>query len=89
MTHLFYILIYLFFSFLLLDFCKHIFVPNFANVLSNVVEITEDNKALVESGYEARTEKELAVLTRYGTFFCYFFLRRGKLLLCLQMSFHP
>ena len=47
------------------DFCKHIFVPNFAEVLSNVVAITDENKALLESGYEARTEKELAVLTRW------------------------
>eukprot|EP00729_Bicosta_minor_P015242 gene15242-4221_t len=31
----------------------------------STLEITEDNKALVESGYEARTEKELAVLTRW------------------------
>jgi hypothetical protein len=44
---------------------KHLFIPNFANVDCGYTEITEENKPLIESGYDARTEKELAVLVQY------------------------
>jgi hypothetical protein len=44
---------------------KHIFVPNFANVECGYAEITAENLALIESGYEARSEKELPVLVQY------------------------
>lgn len=44
---------------------KHIFIPNFANVECGYTEITPETKPLIESGYEARTEKELAVLVEY------------------------
>jgi hypothetical protein len=40
-------------------------VPNFAEVLCGYTEITPETKPLVESCYEARTEKELAVLIEY------------------------
>jgi len=54
-------------------FCKHLFVPN---VLSNdggfwsdvnvgALTITEENAHLLRSGYEARTPKELPVLSRW------------------------
>lgn len=46
-------------------FCKHLFIPNFANVKCGYAVITEDNKHLIQSCYESRTEKELAVLTEY------------------------
>lgn len=44
---------------------KHVFVPNFANMECGYVEATPDNKHLIESCYEARTEKELPVLVQY------------------------
>jgi len=47
-------------------FCKHLFVPNtFASIKSGVVEITAANEPLMQSAYEARTEKELPVLQRW------------------------
>jgi len=46
-------------------FCKHIFIENFTRTPSQAIAITEENKGLLESGYEARTVKELAVLTRW------------------------
>lgn len=46
-------------------FCKHIFVPNFAEVKRTIVPITPENTATLVTGYEARTEKELAVLSRW------------------------
>jgi len=46
-------------------FCKHLFVPNFAQVRRTMVPITPENEGLLRSGYEARTEKELAVLSRW------------------------
>ena len=46
-------------------FCKHLFVPNFAGVRLAYLEVTPDNEHLLRSGYDARTEQELAVLTRW------------------------
>mmetsp|Transcript_57565 Transcript_57565/g.162352 ORF Transcript_57565/g.162352 Transcript_57565/m.162352 type:complete len:206 (+) Transcript_57565:43-660(+) len=46
-------------------FCKHIFIPNFTDERVNVLEITEDNERHLRTRYEARSEKELPVLTRY------------------------
>ena len=46
-------------------FCKHLFIENFAGVEGNTVKITPENESLVKSAYEARTEKELAVLVRF------------------------
>lgn len=48
-------------------FCKHIFLRN---TLSDKLQaadvlITPENEKLIRSGYEARTPKELAVLTRW------------------------
>jgi len=44
---------------------KHVFVPNFCNMDCGYTEITPENKHLIESCYEARTEKELPVLVQY------------------------
>ena len=46
-------------------FCKHLFVPNFASATVNELLITPENEGLLRSGYSARTEKELPVLTRF------------------------
>uniref|UniRef100_A0A7S1XN97 Flagellar associated protein n=2 Tax=Phaeomonas parva TaxID=124430 RepID=A0A7S1XN97_9STRA len=46
-------------------FCKHIFVPNFAGVKASTLPITPENEHLLRSSYEARTEQELPVLSRY------------------------
>jgi hypothetical protein len=46
-------------------FCKHIFVPNFVGAKVGYMPITPENEHLLRTSYEARTEKELAVLTRY------------------------
>eukprot|EP00750_Incisomonas_marina_P003976 INCI13430.10.p1 GENE.INCI13430.10~~INCI13430.10.p1 ORF type:complete len:277 (+),score=39.52 INCI13430.10:299-1129(+) len=48
-------------------FCKHVFVENFTELQVNTLPINGETKALIESGYEARTEKELPVLVRYVT----------------------
>jgi hypothetical protein len=49
-------------------FCKHIFIENFTDSSANYVPITEDNQGLIQTCYEARTEKELPVLRRYIPF---------------------
>ena len=47
-------------------FCKHLFIPNFLDdVVCSYVEITPENEMHLRSGYEARTEKELPVLSRW------------------------
>ena len=47
-------------------FCKHIFVKNWVpGVLVGAAKITPENNHLVQSGYKARTEKELPVLVRW------------------------
>lgn len=46
-------------------FCKHLFVPNFANVECGYVALTEDNKNLLRCCYESRNEGELPVLVSY------------------------
>ena len=46
-------------------FCKHVFVPNFVKAKVATVEITKENEHLLKSGYSARFENELAVLTRW------------------------
>lgn len=46
-------------------FCKHLFVENFAGVRCGYVRITDENRSLIESCYEARTPKELPVLIQY------------------------
>jgi hypothetical protein len=49
-------------------FCKHIFIENFTDTAANYVGITEDNQHLIQTCYEARTEKELPVLRRFIPF---------------------
>lgn len=46
-------------------FCKHIFVPNFANCEVPYLEITKDNEHLLRTEYQKRRPEELAVLIRY------------------------
>ena len=46
-------------------FCKHLFVPNFTEAKVNALEITSENESLMRSGYLARQEGELAVLSRW------------------------
>jgi hypothetical protein len=46
-------------------FCKHIFCPNTYGAVGSTLSITEENRGLLISEYEARTEKELPVLVRY------------------------
>ncbi|GIX62138.1 DUF3228 domain-containing protein [Babesia caballi] len=46
-------------------FCKHLFVENFTEASSGALPITQDNVHLLRSGYVARTEKELPVLSRW------------------------
>ncbi len=48
-----------------LHYSKHLFIPNFAGVKCGYVKATPENVLLKESCYEARTEKELAVLIEY------------------------
>jgi hypothetical protein len=47
-------------------FCKHVFMPNFVpGIKCGYVPKTSENKHLIESSYEARTDKELAVLVEF------------------------
>ena len=46
-------------------FCKHIFVPNILGAKVGALEITDDNRHLLRSGYRARRPEELAVLSRW------------------------
>ena len=47
-------------------FCKHLFVINdFTDARVSVLPITEDNERHLRTRYEARTERELPVLTRH------------------------
>lgn len=46
-------------------FCKHIFVPNFVCAKLNTLEITDENRHLLSTGYTRRRPEELAVLTRW------------------------
>jgi hypothetical protein len=46
-------------------FCKHVFVENFVGARGAVAAITPADAHLLESGYAARTEKELPVLSRW------------------------
>jgi hypothetical protein len=46
-------------------FCKHIFIENFTDMTPGYVEINETTEKLIETCYEARTEKELPVLRRF------------------------
>lgn len=46
-------------------FCKHLFVRNPGATKAGIAAITPDNGHLLRSGYEARREGELPVLTRW------------------------
>eukprot|EP01054_Gregarina_sp_Poly1_P007239 Gregarina_sp_Poly_1__7238@NODE_397_length_8931_cov_96_456792_g325_i0_p6_GENE_NODE_397_length_8931_cov_96_456792_g325_i0NODE_397_length_8931_cov_96_456792_g325_i0_p6_ORF_typecomplete_len207_score29_26DUF3228/PF11539_8/4_4e64_NODE_397_length_8931_cov_96_456792_g325_i066757295 len=46
-------------------FCKHLFLQNEFPVIPGAVELSEDLRRHVESGYEARTSEELPVLCRW------------------------
>ena len=46
-------------------FCKHIFVENFTDSMSSYSEITPENEQHLRSGYLARNERELPVLSRW------------------------
>lgn len=46
-------------------FCKHLFVQNFTDTIGSILEITPENESLLKSGYQKRTEHELAVLSRW------------------------
>lgn len=46
-------------------FCKHLFLRNMTDAHAGVAEITPKNESLLKSGYEARREDELPVLTRW------------------------
>jgi hypothetical protein len=47
------------------EFCKHLFIPNFTPAKVCALKITPENEGLLKSGYEARREEELAVLSRW------------------------
>lgn len=46
-------------------FCKHLFVGNFVGAEAGVMKVTPENHALLRTGYVARREGELPVLTRW------------------------
>lgn len=51
------------------DFCKHVFVRNFVGAKLGALQITDENRHLLQCGYSRRRPEELPVLARYsGTF---------------------
>jgi hypothetical protein len=46
-------------------FCRHIFVPNFTDARVDCVPITPEIAPSIQSGYRARRDSELPVLTRW------------------------
>ncbi len=46
-------------------FCKHLFLKNTSPTRCGFAKITDENRSLLRSGYEARREGELAVLGRW------------------------
>lgn len=46
-------------------FCKHLFLPNFCGATVGALRVTGANRALLRSGYSARTPAELPVLQRW------------------------
>ncbi|MEM7191059.1 MAG: DUF3228 family protein [Pseudomonadota bacterium] len=46
-------------------FCKHLFLRNDTRTRCGFAPITEDNRGLLQSGYAARRDGELAVLERW------------------------
>lgn len=46
-------------------FCKHVFIENIADCETSVLSIDPSNEHLLHSGYVKRTERELAVLSRW------------------------
>ena len=46
-------------------FCKHLFIENFSEAVNLHLEITPENKKLIECAYESRRVEELAVLARW------------------------
>lgn len=51
-----------------MDFCKYLIVPNFTKARSGSYEITIDNYQYLRTGYSARREGELPVLSRWFEF---------------------
>lgn len=46
-------------------FCKHLFVRNPSSTKAGIAAVTPENANMLRSGYEARREGELPVLTRW------------------------
>jgi len=46
-------------------FCMHLFVYNFTDAMRGVAAITDENRHLLRSGYRARRDSELPILTRW------------------------
>lgn len=46
-------------------FCKHLFIPNKYPVIPGIIELNDEVKKAIESGYQARTSEELPVLSRW------------------------
>lgn len=46
-------------------FCKHLFLPNTSPTRCSFAPLTDANRAALRSGYEARRDGELPVLTRW------------------------
>ena len=47
------------------DFCKLLVFDNFTNAKPGTIEITDDIKPYIKSGYKSRNENELAILSRW------------------------
>ena len=47
------------------QFCKHIFVPNFAGAKLGSLGITQQNRHVLQTGYSRRRPEELPVLSRH------------------------
>lgn len=67
-----------------MSFCKYLILPNFTNAHVSHVRIDNSNAQWLRSGYEARTERELPVLTRWFDFPCP--VKQADLLLLILYS---
>ncbi|KAJ1605363.1 hypothetical protein OIY81_698 [Cryptosporidium canis] len=47
------------------DFCKHIFIPNFTGAKQSIIEITDENRRYIKTGYISRRKEEVPVLSRW------------------------
>ena len=67
-------------------FCKHVFVRNFVGAKLGALQISDDNKHLLQCGYSRRRPEELPVLTRSAVHECLMFMAAADVLPVLALA---